>query len=104
MMALKLRAGGLHPLANRLPTVHEDGTPANPQNTPATPSVSTTRSIVTNAPSVGEQIVNPVTELLETLQCEEPGRFWELDTMAPNNTPVSTTHLRPRTHGLLSIE
>ena len=104
MMAQHLRAGVIHPLANRLSIVHEDEEPANPQNTPATPSVSATRSTATTAPSVGEQIVNPVTERLETLQCEEPGRFWEQDTMAPNNTPVSTTHLRPRIHGLLSIE
>lgn len=103
-MVPHLRAGNVHPLANRLPTVHEDGAPANPENTPATPSVSAAWSTVTTAPSVGEQIVNPVTERLETLQCEEPGRFWEQDTMAPNNTPVSTTHLRPRTRGLLSIE
>ncbi len=103
-MASHPRAGNVLPLANRLPIVHEDEAPANPQNTPATPSGSIARSTFTTAPSVGEQIVNPVAERLETLQCEEPGRFWEQDTMAPNNTPVSTTHLRPRTHGLRSIE
>jgi len=103
-MAPRPRAGSLHSLANRLPTVHEVGAPANPQNTPATASGSAARSIATTTPSVGEQIVNPAMERLEILQCEEPGRFWEQDTMAPNNTPVSTTHLRPRTHGLPSIE
>jgi len=103
-MAPYPRSGSVHFLANRLPTAHKDGAPASPQNTPITASGSAARSTVTTAPSIGEQIVNPVTVHLETLQRDEPGRFWEQDTIAPNNTPVSTTHLHPRTHGLPSIE
>lgn len=79
--------------------------PTVPENTPETtnsmdPSV-TGVSIVS---SVGERLIRPATVRLETLQHDRPGIFWELDTTAPDNTPLSTSNLRPINHGLPPIE
>lgn len=77
--------------------------PSVPENTPATTN-SVTPSIVSTSASVGERLIHPVAARLESLQRERPGIFWELDTTAPENTPMSTTVLRPQSHGLPQIE
>lgn len=77
--------------------------PSVPENTPAT-SNSVAPSIVSTSASVGERLIRPAATRLETLQRERPGIFWELDTTAPDNTPMSTTILRPQNERLPQID
>ena len=75
-----------------------------PQNTPVTPSVAGAA-----APNSNDQIAQPhrLFEHLERAEEDNPGRFWEHDTIAPENTPASgspTSHYRPQAINLPRID
>ena len=74
--------------------------PHAPANTPMSPSSEA------SGPAIGlEQAVRNLglSEHLEHLQREEPGRFWEHDTIVPDNTPATGTPTSRYRVGLLNL-